>query len=773
MKLTADHIKLDTVDRELYAEGDPVVDDSETIVGERMGYNFRHRTGAVAEGVTSFDEYYYVGDEIKRFADTTLKICNGKMTSCDLAEPHYHFWSSRMKIRMGDKVVAKPIVLRIGRVPIFALPFYFKNLQEGRRSGILFPNFDFGWSSREGRYIRDFGYYWATNDYTDFIFEGDYNERSELGYRVSNRYVKRYAFNGGVDYSRRIGLGDSQLSEWQLRWNHNQPTLFDDYKFRADVRLASQTLRNNDLSSTSERDIVSGQMKSNIYLSRSWTLMSANLSANRDERVNAGDDDPTTDNLIYSMTLPSLSVSFRQFALASPAGAGQRAGLGRTLLSNTYFKQSYSFTSKRTGYEVSDVADYAASGSWSLTHQPPRLGIFNVSFSANGGQNWSRTTTDGRQYVADTDSTGHYETLDEWEESTRPSLSFGANVGTTLYGLFPVKLGRLQAIRHTLQARCGWSLRPGLGSKQAHGTSYTFSLGNRFDVKYLSSEGDSTLTEKKLDGLVDWSLSTSYNPKAEPDSRWGDISSGLTVKPGQASYLRLKVSNSIDPRTLSLKSTRFSYSLNFQGKLDLGAVAAVPEARRNDAIDRLGLQPGGAAADSTRGPGGEGVAPDDPLGADEDFLAESDRFFEGEDDAFYDFYDQPAAEQHGDTRDRTEGGRFLPFNVSASISYSYTNASQTKRANGNFSVGANLTRNWEVSYNTSFDLVEGSPVRQQFNLSRDLHCWKLEFNRTISTVDSQFGFRIYLKSIPSLKVTRGREDGMSSLAGSLSSGYNY
>ena len=170
-----------------------------------------------------------------------------------------------------------------------------------------------------------------------------------------------------------------------------------------------------------------------------------------------------------------------------------------------------------------------------------------MSFSANGGQNWSRQTTDGRRFVVDTDSTGHYETLDEWEESTRPNLSFGANVGTTLYGLFPVKLGRLQAIRHTLRAGCGWSLRPGLGSKQSHSTSYSFTLDNRFDVKYLSSEGDSTLTEKKLDGLVDWSLSTSYNPKAEPDNRWSDISSGLTIKPGQASYLRLKVSNSIDP----------------------------------------------------------------------------------------------------------------------------------------------------------------------------------------------------------------------------------
>ena len=47
MVLTARHIKLDTDERELYADGDPLVEDSETIAGDRMGYNFRHKTGAV------------------------------------------------------------------------------------------------------------------------------------------------------------------------------------------------------------------------------------------------------------------------------------------------------------------------------------------------------------------------------------------------------------------------------------------------------------------------------------------------------------------------------------------------------------------------------------------------------------------------------------------------------------------------------------------------------------------------------------------------------
>ncbi len=82
----------------------------------------------------------------------------------------------------------------------------------------------------------------------------------------------------------------------------------------------------------------------------------------------------------------------------------------------------------------------------------------------------------------------------------------------------------------------------------------------------------------------------------------------------------------------------------------------------------------------------------------------------------------------------------------------------------------NLTRNWQFRYTASFDLVAGQAIRQQYSLHRDLHCWRFEFNRTISAVDSQFGFRIYLKSIPSLKFARGREDYMGSVGGAIGGG---
>ncbi len=747
---TAGHILLNTTNRELYSEDQPYLKDGDTVVGDLMGYNFKYKTGAVKNGVTSFDGYYYVGDSIRRYPDGTMKIKGGKMTSCDLAEPHYHFWSKNMKMRQGDKVVAAPIVLKIGHVPVFALPFYFKSLKAGRQSGILFPSFDFGWSSREGRYIRDFGYYWATNENMDFIFEGDYNEHQDFSYRMSNRYVKRYSFNGTIDYSRQIGLrGDGDVREWQLRWSHNQPTLFDDYKFRADVRMSSRSLSNNDLTSSVRRDIVSGQMKSTVYLSRNWSFLSASLNANRDGRVNAEDDDPATDNLIYSTTLPSLSLNFRQFTLKSALRGGQKGNFLGNLLRNTYVQHSYAMSSDKKTYELKDIQKYHLNGKGSVSIRPPRVGIFNVSFSANAGEDWNQETTSGKEWVADSDTTGHFASIDERTEDSRPSLNYSATLGTTLYGLFPVRIGRLRAMRHTTKLNASWKLSPTIRDKQRRSTSVSLGWSNRLDLKYAAGP-DSSAAEKKLDGFIDWNLTTNYNPEKAVGDRWGAINSSLSIKPGQSRYLQLKVSNTIDPKKWALKTTRFNYSLSFNGKLDLGVASLKDDEEKNDVLDRLG-----EAKDLKK------TQP--KSNANDPFAGEKDS-------PFSNYAKKDERRKTGPGKDQTDGGRYLPFKINTSISYSYTNATKSKRANANFSISANLTRFWEFRYDTSFDLDIGAPVRQQFSLSRDLHCWALEFNRTLSEVDSQFGFRLYLKAIPALKFVRGRESNFNSLGGGYGQG---
>ena len=267
--------------------------------------------------------------------------------------------------------------------------------------------------------------------------------------------------------------------------------------------------------------------------------------------------------------------------------------------------------------------------------------------------------------------------------------------------------------------------------------------------------------------MIDWSLSTSYNPQAAPGEQWGDISSGLTVKPGQSRYLKLKVSNSIDPYTLALMSTRFTYGLSFTGRLDVGEVQEMEEPQRNSAIDQLGIDLA-AEADSLQRPWtvrrirrGRPVSsgPGNRRNSSTVRRAVSTISTTG-----------PGGRKGRASKDPTEGGRFIPFDVNASFSYSYTNVKPVQE--GHRQPGHEYQPDPElgVPLQASFDLVEGVPIRQQYSLHRDLHCWRIEFNRTISTVDSQFGFRIYLKSIPSLKFSRGREDYMGSVGGPIGGG---
>jgi len=744
MTLGARDVVLDIESRELYADGDPVLEDKETIVGKQMGYDFANKTGAVREGVTTFDGYYYAGDAINRYPDGSLKICSGRMTSCDREQPHYHFWADKMKMRLGDRVVGAPVVMHVGHVPIFALPFYFKSLKEGRRSGILFPNFNFGWSSREGRYIRDLGYFWATNDYTDFTFEIDYNERRELAWRVRNRYVKRDAFTGGFDYNRLKKLEEESgvASEWQFNWVHDQPKLFDDYKVNVKVQMASQELSRNNLAANTGRDIIDSYLKSSAYVSRTTSFGGMSLNAERTEYINARDDDPTTDEPLYAMTLPSLSLSVKQWTLGRELGPGERSTLLGALGRNTTFSQGYSLSSQDGETEETRTRRQAANGNWGLTLRPPRVGIFNVNFGANSAWAWTRTDVAGYRYDS-SDST--WTDITDVVESSRPSVSFSSGVSTTLYGVFPVRLGPLQAIRHTLNLTTGVSYRPQLGSKQERGNSYSFSVGNRFDVKYLGrSDRDTTATAKKIDGLIDWGLSTSYNPEAERG--WGQIGSSVTFRPGTSRNLNFTLKQAVDPYAWHVVSTQFTYGFGFSGRFDTGYAGHAREDERSAAIERLGP----AGVDSLAAAGADTVQMDDSWGPAGQ-MGEPDDYYGGN-------FGGLGGAGGAAGRDETEGGRFIPWNLGGSLSLNRRTGADETTARASINLGARLTRDWDFRYSASFDLAEGTTTRQEYRLQRDLHCWRLEFTRTVSSTNSEFGFRFYLKAIPELKLTRGRED---------------
>jgi len=748
MDLTGGDIRLDTDKRELYATDNPLlIDGVQKIAGEDMAYDFGNRTGAVNDGATAMDDYFYVGDRIKRFGDGNLKIHGGKMTSCDLAHPHYHFWASKMKIQLGDKVVAKPIVMKIGEVPIFALPFYFKSLKSGRRSGIIFPTFDFGWGSRTGRYIRNWGYYWATNDYMDMTFRGDYNERRELTWQLSSNYRKRYDFNGDVYYSRRTTLGNGpQTKQWQFRWKHTQNELFDYYRFSAEMNMSSSEIDREDLLNDVGQQVINSKQKSNVSISRSWQNVSGSLAFTRDGVVNAGDDDRLSNNRIYTQNFPKLSLSFKSRALKAPLSGGRKGSFLGNVLRNTYLSHSYSASSTKSEYETTAQTNDRASGSLSLSIKPPRVAIFNVSSGVSGGFSWTRDETTGELYRVVDGDTVLASAADLVEESSK-SVSVNSSVSTTLYGLFTPRIGSLRGIRHTMRFSTTHAWRPEISGTQIADQRFSLSMGNRFDLKFVDNSSkvgrDSTEQYRKLDGVVDWNLSTSYDPDNDEDSRWSNITSTLKLKPGTSRNAQISVNSVFDPYEKRVTSTRLTYGLSLGGKVDTGGKIVEQVDEKNRALDIL------AGSDTLD------TAPMEIEDEYDDELWDDSEYDDQRDDAGFDRFGQ---EQKTEGRDDTEGGRFIPWRAGSSFSYTKDHLRDTVTARLGLNASATLTRTWKMSWRGSYDLEKGTMTTQSWNLEKDLHCWSMRFSRNITSADQQFGFVISLKAIPDIKVTKGKDD---------------
>lgn len=767
LELYAHDVFFDTQGRELLAEGDPrLVDRESEIVGERMGYLFEPRTGAVGDGATRFDDGFYFGQHIRRVDRTTLLVEEGIYTTCELEDPHYHFLAKKMKLKVGESVVARQVTFHLSDIPLIALPFYYKDLKKGRRSGILFPNLNLGVSSREGRYVRDLGYYWATNDYTDFKFEMDYNERRELTLTVDNVYTKRYSFDGNArfSYTRKFEeateFGSNLVGdEWRFDARHTQPELFEHWRASTEVSLASSALTRNNPSDNTNVDLIDSRLFSRGSASRSFDNGSSlNLGLNRTQWVNAEDDDVFTNNALTNLGT-TLGLSFKQ----GPVLGGRKRPTSPALanvLRDITFSQSYSSAFDRAVNENSRRESISARGNFSLSYAPDAIGPLRVTSRANFAERWSSVDERIDVYKNVTtvlpDSTEIIEAVIDQERSsdgrtteTIPSLNFSNSLSTKVYGLVETRLGPVRAIRHIIDLSASHNYTPELGSKQTKSQNIGLSMSQGFSLKIadsgqqmvrgegaqgaespadsLGTDGEPQEGTRKLDNLVQWNLSTSVDPDADPGARWRNISSSITVRPGITQAIDFSMNQTIDPYKFEVLSTNFNSSLRLRGVLDLGGALLVRKERENRILERLpDAEPDSLAIDPER---------DDLEPWEEDELArqERERFLEG-----------------GDRNS-------LPWDLYVRGSFAQnrlTGGGTTDRASLSTQANVGLPGQWKISYSADFDVEAGEFTNQFWRLSRRLHHWRLEFSRGL-TDGQDFGFSLYLDAIPDLRVDRG------------------
>ena len=723
--LQAGDITFDADTEMLTARQEPLLlEGSERVYGSRMGYDMERRRAFVEEGATEYDQGYYRGERLVRMPDGNLQVAKARYTSCELDHPHYDFRSKEMKIYLRDKAVGRPVLLYLGEIPVFYLPFFFNSIDPGRKSGFLMPRVEIGLGT-SSRYIRGLDYYWAASSYWDMLFTSAYNERDrvnrstvgsvldterqsrniQLGANL--RYKLRYRLDGNLEYRRSDDI-DSDLSFITMRGSHRQ-TLNDRMSLNGTLDYAS-----NDRAVRATNEFVDydrarqRQLTSSLTFNRRGGLASSTVSLQRRQVLDP--DNTLAGASILSQTLPSLQLRFRSIRLA-PRPRGEGSGWQR-FMSDLQFAPNLNvtrtvddirvlrFVDAATGEVVTDTTGVDSVrtifSTQSLTRTTASSGLGLTRQSSLWFLTLNPSLTYGVTYTEDD------RTPRALADRFQQSLSTNLGASTRLYGIFRPGFGGIRALRHTIEPTATYSYAAAL-SGQAARQGLGLSLRNALDAKV--ADGDK---EKRIDGLLDWSLSTSYNPDLV--RRWNNVNSLLTLN--RHGPLRLTVSQVIDPYQRKIVSTSVPFSLRLAGSF------GGPPAEEKERLNRIAREEG-------------------PLTAPADSVQPTEN---------WGFSPKPTDGLETLTRvGEQEAGERLTWELGFSYSFNRVAGHNVTR---NVAVGAALkpTPKWTVRWRANFDTEARRWINPSLDVERDLHCWRASFSRIFNAFDDEwrYYFRIYV-----------------------------
>jgi len=146
----ADKLRYELDSQQLTAEGEVTwQQDNQEVRCSRLDYNLGTKKGSAVDVISSTAPWHFRGRDVL-FQENKVQLNEARFTTCDYPDgyEHYHMRASRITIRPGRTLVARNVVLFMGKFPVFYLPFFAKNLRDFRMPF----QFDTGNSAYLGRY---------------------------------------------------------------------------------------------------------------------------------------------------------------------------------------------------------------------------------------------------------------------------------------------------------------------------------------------------------------------------------------------------------------------------------------------------------------------------------------------------------------------------------------------------------------------------------------------------------------------------------------------
>ena len=561
---------------------------TDSVDGTELHYNVDTRKGYVTKTTTAVDQGYLRADDLWMVRSKVMDVNDGSYTTCDRNPPHYTFWGKRIRVLIDDMVIVEPLVLKIGRVPVIAAPFWFFPISKKRKSGLL--PISVGQSATEGFYAKNVAYYWAINEYSDATFTLNAMTKSGLLWSGEGVYAVGPYASGQLDasYLNQINGTLPPTQRYSIAGQHSGRFLFGT---RIDAR-ADFMSDNSFTSDYSDNQIqwLKSELESFVNISRSFkNIGSGNISARRHVDFQSH---------LTEVDFPSLGMSFSSIPL--PLGMNLNSSVN---LTNSTTDQWTALLTDTTSGDTDTVREahrtFRLSPGVSLSLPPSLLGGLTLSPNVSYSQDSSvvETLSTGRLHATSSRQVGagsglgfsqnlggivgisegvnYGQTVNLYPESTHTdaAYSLSASGHTALYKIYPLSWFGLHGMLHKVSPNVSYSLTPRTLSRGLFGTprfdttpatsQLGLSLGNDFQAKV----GDSM--QKRDIGHLNFSTGLNLVSPSLPD-----IGADLDLVLIDAIHTQLEVTGNAGFSTSQSRLSSYSVTTHFSHEIVIRDSAA-------------------------------------------------------------------------------------------------------------------------------------------------------------------------------------------------------
>jgi hypothetical protein len=471
-------------------------------------------------------------------------------------------------------------------------------------------------------------------------------------------------------------------------------------------------------------DILNQNIVSNATFSKSWPESNRSLSIAvlRDQSLISGDVNETLPSLSFTQgtffpfkgSRPSADQSWYETIGVSYTGSGVN-GRNKTALVLDSVKTDSGFASV-TEYQRTNQQRIDQNVQMSLS---PRLGNFTITPSLRFSD--SRTFTDRRTPVrSSADSTVVFER--GMPTVSRGNLQASLSTSTRFYGIAQPGIWGVNAIRHTVNPVLSLSY-----AKQVYGTnggssslSASFNVQNNFEMKYQASD---SAKEQKIQ-LMNIGASVNYNFRA-PEFRLSQLNVNYRTSIGQ--FLDLSATTVYDfylfDRQLGRRVSKFL--MDEKGYLaDLTSFS-------------LSLS---TSLSGERSGSGSSAAPQSATPVEQQRVDITRGYYQDVDPDFS-----------------------IPWSLNLGFSFSQSQADPRQKfrsASLQANLSFNLTEQWKFTASGNYDLIQKQIAAPQVQISRDLHCWIMNFSWVPIGPSRYYRLEIRIKAsqLSDIKVTKQGSD---------------